>query len=94
MKTARRTLTTRELALLRSYHSSPPLTKGNCDTLAMNLGSPSPVPYSLPSPPSSPTSDPGANDAGPTGDDVPVLLDHPGAPDAVDAVELAREAVR
>lgn len=35
----KRTLTTLELALLLSYHSNPPLTYGNCDTLAINLGS-------------------------------------------------------
>jgi hypothetical protein len=96
-----RTLTTLELALLRSYHSSPPLTSGSCDTRAMNLGSPSatsscPCPTSYPNEPTTdaPLPPSSRTDAGPTGLDVPELELSPEsyhAAELVDAMDAERE---
>lgn len=63
----KRTLTTRDDALLRSYQSSPPLTRGSCETRLSTLGS-------LASIASSPTSLSAAiDDVGVGDEEAPVL---------------------
>ena len=78
------TLTTRELALLRSYHSSPPLTRGSCDTRLMNFGS---------SVSMSPKSESGGKEGGPVGEEAPVegCVPERDQPEVVERVEVERE---